>query len=210
MIKLEINPESWKELIKKGYGLDIVFLLKMIEDGVDVQEMCSTPKTASLLQTIWRKELATEEKLTIEGTELLAFISTKSSVKLAKKKTKNEPFDLWWAEYPPSDTFTYKGKSFKGTRALRVKKEDCRVKIASILNSGEYTIEELVEALKLEKEQKAENSYKTGQNKMSYFQNSGTYLFQNTYDSYVELVRQGHKAKESKEESNSSANETYI
>ena len=201
MIELKLSGFQFSEIIKKGYDLNMIFLLKLLLNGEDVM---SNVKIDSIKATMVRKGLIKEDSfdLTVEGKELLEWLSEEEKdVKITKKRTKkNEPFDLWWEEYPISDTFTYKGKSFKGTRALRVKKEDCRVKIATILNSGEYTIEELIQALKLEKEQKAENSYKTGVNKMTYFQGSSTYLHQNTYDSYVELVRQGHKAKENKDE----------
>ena len=119
---------------------------------------------------------------------------------------RDSPFTKWWNTYPATNTFEYRGRKFKGTRALRVKKDDCKVKINKILNSGEYTIEELIEALKLEVYQKCENSFKTNQNKMDYMQNSLTYLTQATYDPFVELVRKGFKAEEKEEE----ANETFI
>ena len=39
-------------------------------------------------------------------------------------------------------------------------------------------------------------SIKTGQNKLSFMQNSMTYLNQFTYESFIELVRKGNKVKE--------------
>src|SRR5690606_37600580 len=91
-------------------------------------------------------------------------------------------------------------KKFKGTRALRVKKDDCKKKIDKILKEKEFNIDELVMALKIEKEQKAEQSYKTGVNKMSYFQNSLTYLNARTFEAYIELYKSGYKLKEQEKE----------
>jgi UDP-3-O-[3-hydroxymyristoyl] glucosamine N-acyltransferase len=64
-----------------------------------------------------------------------------------------------------------------------------------ILNEGEYTIGEIVEALQLEIHQKKEDSVKTGQNKLKYQQNSLTYLNQQSYIPFVDLIRAGHKVK---------------
>lgn len=194
---MNITFEKWEELIKKGYSLDILYYLELIEKGYEPTEISlKSPKLDNIWATMIRKGLVNEGKLTLDGKELLKFLSsTEETPKIIKKKTSTDIFDKWWSTYPPTDTFEYNGRKFKGTRALRVKKDDCKAKIHKILNTGEYTIDELVEALKLEVEQKAENSYKTGTNKMSYFQNSLTYLNQATYDPFVELVRAGHKAQ---------------
>lgn len=200
MIEIKLSPGQYEELFKKGYDLNIIFLLKMIEGEYD--NILTQPKILALSKTIFRKGLINSEGcLTETGRELLSFLSsTEKTPKLIKKKKDKsqevDNFTLWWKNYPATDTFEYKGKKFNGTRALRVKKDECKIKINKILESGEYTINELVEALKLEIQQKAENSYKTGQNKMSFFQNSLTYINQQTFDPFVELVRAGHKAEE--------------
>lgn len=181
----------------------------MLKDEFDVEEFCDdSPKLKGILQSIVRKNLVNEGRVTLEGEELLQFLSSSKGVKLTKKKPNNDDFSKWWSTYPPVDTFSYRGKSFKGSRALRSRKEDCRVKFNKVLSTGEYTLDELIEALKLEIEQKAENSYKSGDNKMKYMQNSLTYLNQATYDSYIQLVRQGFKSK--KEEEKATTNETFI
>jgi len=117
-------------------------------------------------------------------------------VKIVKKRVKDDSFDRWWAKYPGTDSFEYNGKKFSGTRALRVKKEDCKAKIHKIILEAEYTIDDLIGALEIELSQKKENSFKTGQNKLSYLQNSLTYLNQKTYEPYIELYKAGHKIKE--------------
>jgi hypothetical protein len=201
MITKNITPEKFEELYNKGYDLNIICFLEFVQSGV--YEFYN-PKLLALEQTCKRKGLISEDcKITEEGKNLLSFITSLEDVpKITKKKRIPKPvspeddFIKWYKAYPASDTFEYKGKKFTGTRALRVKKDECRVKIEKILLSGEYTIDDMIAALKLEISQKAENSIKTGINKMSYFQNSLTYLNQNTYEAYIELVKAGHKPEE--------------
>jgi hypothetical protein len=59
------------------------------------------------------------------------------------------------------------------------------------LSEGEYTADDLVAALEFEVLQKKENSVKTGTNKMTYMQNSMTYLNQRTFEPFIELVKEG-------------------
>lgn len=194
-IKLELNTGHFEELVKKGYSLDMIFLLMLI--GTTDEAYPNSPKVDNIIQTMKRKGLLSEkEELTDEGGKLLSFLSSKEErPKIPRKKrvVVDEVFDKWWKAYPPTDTFEYNNKKFKGTRALRVKKDECKAKIHKILAEGEYTIEQLIDAVKLEVQQKVENSYKTGQNKMSYFQNSLTYLNQCTYEPFIELLKAGHK-----------------
>jgi len=205
MIELKISPLKYFELLKKGYSLDMIYLLKLLDAEYIIEELISNDdsktlslKLAAIQESIIRKELVTQEgKLTISGKEILDFISLHDITKI-KKRDKTDEFDKWWKEFPSSDTFEYKGKKFVGSRALKAKKEDCRAKIAKIINEGEITMEELIEAIKLEVSQKKEESYKTGQNKLKYIQNSSTYLNQRSFEGYVELVKAGHKIEESK------------
>jgi hypothetical protein len=39
-MKLTIHPEKFLEIIKKSYSLDIIYLLKLIEQNYDVSELC--------------------------------------------------------------------------------------------------------------------------------------------------------------------------
>ncbi len=183
-----ITLQKFQELIKKGYSLDTVFLLQNL-DKIDCIDF-NNPKLAILKQGLIRRGLISEEgRITVDGNELLQFISSPSEEKLVRKPKNDEPFDLFWKSFPGLDSFSYKGRSFSGSRALRVKKEDCKTKIKAILNEGEYTIDDIIGALKLEVEQKMESSLKTGQNKLSYLQNSLTWLNQRGFENYVELFR---------------------
>jgi hypothetical protein len=65
------------------------------------------------------------------------------------------------------------------------------------LEEGEYTLEELVEALRFDVLQKKENSVKTNTNKLTYMQNSLTYLNQRSFEPFIELIKEGVKIQES-------------
>jgi hypothetical protein len=197
----------FKELQKQGISLDKVFLLGLVENGDDIISLCtSSPKLKLLIDTLLRKGFITEKgELTIQGGEILKFLQTESvKTPLSLKIDKPEDFDLWWKTYPGTDTFVHKGVIFTGTRGLRTKKEDCKTKFNNILNEGEYTIKELIDALSLEIHQKKENSVKEKTNKLKFMQNSLTYLNQRTFEPFIELVRQGIKVKETQPSSGGS------
>lgn len=190
---MKITLNKLEQLYKSGYSLDIVFFLKMIQEGSVIGEVCEgNPKLEALYQSLIRKGLITEkDELTIAGEALIKFLNTKEKVKLVKKSSEPSVFDQWWLAYPATDTFKYKNKTFYGTRSLRANREECKIKLEAILNEKEYTLEVLIKALEFEVVQKKENSIKTGANKLTYMQNSLTYLNQRTYESFVDLIKEG-------------------
>ena len=197
-MKLTIHPEKFLEIIKTSYSLDIIYLLKLIEQNYDISELCKeSVKINVLYNTLIRKGLITEteDKLTILGTELLEFIESKSYTKFKKKKFGNDGFDSWWENYPGTDKFIYKGRSFPATRALRANKDECRIKFNKILLEGDYTSEQLIEALKYDVQSKKDNSISTGNNKLSFMQNSLTYLNQRTFEPFIEIIKEGKEIK---------------
>jgi hypothetical protein len=174
----------------------MVFLLKLAEEDVDIKLVCEeSPKLKALYQGIYRKGLLTDDnKLTLAGKAVLQLLDKKEeNVVLKKKSVVEDDFNIWWKTFPGTDTFVHNGVSFAGTRSLRAKKDECKLKLNKILAEGEYTIEELVQAIEYEVLQKKENSVKTSTNKLSYMQNSLTYLNQRTFEPFIELVREGHK-----------------
>lgn len=190
-----MNPLKFKNIIEKGYSLDVMFLLEMCEKEIDLKKFCDTPKLKALRQLIIRKQLITEkETLMLEGQNLLSFYRANDEhVVYEKRKNKEDDFDRWWKAYPGTDTFTYKNKTFSGGRSLRTKKDDCKEKLEKILSEGEYTIDELIAALEFEVLQKKEKSVLNKANALTFMQNSLTYLNQKTYESFVELIREGNK-----------------
>jgi hypothetical protein len=197
-MKLNLTPWHYEELIKKSYSLDHIFLLKLIHENYDVSELIENSlKISAIHQGLVRKGLITDNgALTTIGVELLIFLDTKEKTKLVKKKSTTSDFELWWKAFPGTDTFTHKGKTFTGSRNLRQNPNDCRIKFDKILIEGEYTPQELIEALKFDVLQKKEASVKENTNKLKYMQNSLTYLNQRSYEPYIELIKEGIQIKE--------------
>lgn len=202
---MDIPNNKFEELLKKGYNLDIIWIIEKAKSGWDYDTI-PIQKVDNLIKTAIRKGLLTEEfKLTLEGEELLKFVNTPSTEKLTKKKISNDPFVSFWSLFPANDTFEYRGRKFTGSRGLKQKKPDCKIKLDAILNEGEYTIDQILECLKLEIHQKCEKSYKEGKNHMSFMQNSCTWLNQRSFEGYMELIKKGEKIEEKRQ-----TNETYI
>lgn len=195
---MNITSEQFKVLISKGYSLDVLFILKMIDEGQDISSLTENKKIELLYHTLVRKGLITEDnKVTLEGRSLLGFLSTSEVIIQKRKPVADDGFTKWWSTYPGTDTFTHKGRTFSGTRGLRVKKDDCKLLLTKIVGEGEYTIDELVKALEIEVTQKKDNSVKTGTNKLTYMQNSLTYLNQRTFEPFIELARKESPIEES-------------
>jgi hypothetical protein len=150
-------------------------------------------KIASVYQSLIRKGLITEndDKLTTIGKDLLTFVDTKTSARIIKRKPATTDFEEWWKAYPGTDAFEYKGKSFKGTRALRLYKDDCRLKFDKIILEGDYTAVQLIAALNYEIIQKKENSISTNSNRLTFMQGSAVYLNQRSYEPFIELINEG-------------------
>jgi len=197
-MKLNLSPWHYEELIKKSYSLDHIFLLKLIHENYDVTNLVEDSlKISAIHQGLIRKGLITDNgALTTIGVELLVFLDTKEQTKLVKKKSTTSDFEEWYKTFPGTDTFTHKGKTFTGSRNLRQNPADCRIKFDKILIEGEYTVKELIEALKFDVLQKKEASVQENTNKLKYMQNSLTYLNQRSYEPYIELIKQGIQIKE--------------
>lgn len=198
-MNLKITPYHFEELIKKSYSLDVIYLLKLIEQQFDVQPLCEgSMKIAALYQTLIRKGLIsnTDDKITTMGEELLKFMETKEATKIVKRKPATTEFEEWWKAYPGTDTFTHKSKKFTGTRGLKQNRDECRLKFDKILLEGEYTAAQLIEALEFDVLQKKENSVKTNTNRLSFMQNSFTYLNQRSFEPFIELIKEGATVEE--------------
>lgn len=188
-INIKLAPFHFEELVNKGHTLDHIFLLTLIEQGNDITELCKNNLKINVLhQGLVRKGLITKNnKITTLGTQLLVFLTTRGKSTLKKVESSTE-FDKWWLTYPGTDTFTHRGKTFIGHRSLRINKNDCRTAFNKILLEGEYTASQLIKALGIDVNQKKEISVKQGQNKLSYMQNSLTYLNQRSFEPFIELI----------------------
>ena len=197
-MKFTVTPQQFEELIKKGYNLDVIFLLKLIDEQYDVSPLCDgSMKIASVYHSLIRKGLITnDDKLTTAGRDLLQFMNTKGGARIIKKKPATTDFEEWWKTYPGTDSFEYKGKSFKGTRSLRLYKDDCRLKFDKIILEGEYTAAQLIAALNYEILQKKEASIATNSNRLTFMQGSVVYLNQRTFEPFIELINDGATVNE--------------
>lgn len=187
----------FEKLQNASLTLDHLFLLLQVEDGVDVQSLCKESlKLGALYQGIYRKGLITDAgALSLTGKEMIEWCSTPEApeTKPRRKAKASDEFEAWWKAYPGTDTFKYEGKMFSGTRSLRQKRDECKAKFNKILEEGEYTAQEMIDALEYEVLQKKENSLKEKTNKLKFMQNSLTYLNQRTFEPFIELIREGHK-----------------
>ena len=64
-----------------------------------------------------------------------------------------------------------------------------------ILLEGDYTSEQLVEALKYDVQSKKDNSISTGTNNLTFMQNSLTYLNKKTFEPFIEIIKEGKEIK---------------
>ena len=168
-------------------------MLKLVHEQLDLLPlMTESAKITALVQSLYRKGLITEDgsKITTMGTELLVFMDSKEPRKIEKKKVDNSSFEEWWKAFPGTDTFEHNGRKFVGSRSLRTGKDDCRSKFDKILLEGDHTANDMIDALKFDVLQKKEMSVKTGVNKLSFMQNSLTYLNQRSYEPFIELIKE--------------------
>jgi hypothetical protein len=196
-MKLNIESYHFEELVKRGYSLDLFFLLKLINEKRDISSLLQSAKINNLYATLKRKELITEneDKITTLGQDLIVFMNTKIRKSLPRREDSSK-FAEWWDAYPGTNSFSYKGQEFKGERSLRVNKDKCREEFDKIILSGEYTEDELIKALNYQVNQIKERSVEQRTNKLTYLQNSLTYLNQRTFDPFVEIIREGKQIEE--------------
>jgi hypothetical protein len=150
-------------------------------------------KIAGLYQSLVRKGLVSDvtEKITQQGRELLTFADSEVKEPIKKLKQKTEDFDAWWNAFPSTDNFEHKGKKFPGSRALKRSRDDCRIKFNKILAEGEYVAKDIIDATNLDVYLKKEASLRTGDNKLSFLQNSLTYLTQRSFEPFIEMINTG-------------------
>lgn len=168
--------------------------MSLIKHQIDISKLIeNNVKISVLFSSLIRKGLIVNDgsKLTTIGESLLSYLDNDDQIVLVKKQPKVEEFDLWWKTFPGTDNFTYKNRKFSGSRSLRQNKEDCRTKFNKILLEGDYTATQLIKALELDVEMKKEASIKQGVNKLTFMQNSLTYLNQRSFESFIELINQG-------------------
>lgn len=187
-----ISEQGINELNKAGIDLNGLFLLDCLKNNIELPKL--NAKMEAWQQGLTRKGYITESgRLTVLGTSLL--YAVENGVSFSKTNGvmatlgRDKEFEQWWKIYPSTDVFEYKGKKFQGTRGFRVKKTECFDKFKKILNENEVTSEDLIRALEYEILLKKEGSFREGENKLKYMQNSLTYLTQRTFENFVEISK---------------------
>lgn len=180
-----LKYSHFKELKKKGYSLDSLFVLGLINEGVDIEEL-GDENINLLAKGLIRKSLINEEKkITKLGVEILEFCGTPAA-KLKITKSKNEDFDKWWKIFPASNYFEFKGKVFKGTQSKRLKQMECRALFNKYVTTGEFTAEEIIGATEFHINLTKELSITSGKNELSYISNTHTYLLNKKFEPFIE------------------------
>jgi hypothetical protein len=205
-----MNYNTFTELLKNGLDSNSISMLFFIKEGIDIEE---NPKITGFLSTLKRKGLVEEGKLTEAGEQLLYGVQ-EESIRIVKKKDKEDAYMKYMSYFPASDGWSYKNMSFPKTRAIRKNSDKTKDLFAKAL--AEVGLDKLIKAIIAEVYAKIEDSIRTKQNKMQFFVNTETYLRNKGYSSwmdeeitaqqeieYLELFKKGVKAK-------TSTNETFI
>ena len=193
-MKFNVTPSHFEQLLKQSYSLDHIFLLKLVEANIEIQPLIDgSMKIAGLYQSLIRKGLVSDvtQEITQIGRELLTFADTEVKEPMKKLKQKSSDFESWWNAFPSTDNFEHKGKKFPGSRALKRAREDCRIKFNKILAEGEYVAQDIVDATNLDVYLKKEASVRSGDNQLSFLQNSLTYLVQRSFEPFIEMIKTG-------------------
>jgi len=212
-MKFNVTPFHFEQLLKQSYSLDHIFLLKLVEANIDIQPLTDgSMKIAGLYQSLVRKGLVSDvtQSITQVGRELLTFADSEVKQSMKKLKIKESEFDNWWNAFPSTDHFEYNGRKFTGSRGLKRSREDCRIKFNKILAEGEYKGEDIVNATLLDVYLKKEASVKSGENRLSFIQNSFTYITQRSFEPFLEMILTGINPMKMHQSSNTKTGSTDI
>lgn len=193
---VNISLQAYREMTNMSISISHLYLLELSYNGQyeKIESLSDILKVKGYLQTlIERKEYMTDEyKLTESGKELYEKFAGLSKnidyIPKPQKKTSEQLFEEWWAEYPKTTHWSSTGRVFQGDRALKLKKQLCRDKYVKILNEG-FDHQDLVKALKYEIKLKKELSIKQGVNKMEYMKNTEAYLNARVFENFIEAAK---------------------
>lgn len=188
---MNITLEKYIKILDAGYSLDVLYLLKLIKEGVDITEAILHPRVDAINQMLLRKQLVTDDnKVTMSGEDLLGYLEEDdTSTKGIVKRLKTNDFEKWWVTYPSTNMFTYKTKTFKGTQNKRIKKIECRQLFNKYLNEG-FTADDIINATEYHFEVAKDVSFKKGENQLSFIANSERYLREKMFEPYIEIYKQ--------------------
>lgn len=197
-MNIYINLDAISELEKLHLNASHFIVLDYIYHD---EEKVHSHVPMVLFQTLQRKGYITPEAhLTEQGKKLYELLCNprfSSDIMDARKEIRkikrdyNAQYSEWIKLYPATATWKDKltGKEWIDTRILRKHTPDTERLYLEILANGEYTHEEMCNALLFQIEMVKKDSMRTGQNKMIYFQGTLPYLHQQTFIKQIETMR---------------------
>jgi hypothetical protein len=184
--QLNLTISHFSALLAENFSLDHIFLLELASKGTNIF-LLKGKRIASAVQTLNRKYLIDADgHVTDEGFKVLNLKFNAPAVEITEIVPSR--FDDWWNVYPATDGFKHEGREFYRSRALRISKEDCKKKFDVIIAKGLYTADQIIEATKIDVETRKKASVREDKNKLTFLQNSATYLNQLSFDPFVELI----------------------
>lgn len=188
-----ISQVGFQELLKASLTLDQLFYLECVKHKVDLKEVVTRDRLLSWKQSLIRKGFLTEDgEVSVLGAALLEAVGSGNPFKgaLEEKIVVNEKdFEAWWAAFPSSDIFEYKGRKFSGSRSLKYAKKDCKVVFDKIINEGGTTGADLIRCIEYEVLMKKEESVKNNENKMKFMKSAMSYLNSRQYEGFLETSK---------------------
>src|SRR5882724_8829713 len=144
-----ITAEGFQTLTQAGLDMNGLFLLDCLRQNYDIGQL--SEKMEAWRQNLWRKGFITDEnKITVSGNTLLSSVESGTPFQIKGNQEVTSFFERWWKTYPSTDHFEHRGKLFKGSRGLKLKKSDCATRFQKILNEGEHMGDDLIRALEYE------------------------------------------------------------
>jgi len=116
------------------------------------------------------------------------FQNVDEKTKLHTKKIKkvDEDFEKWWENFPA----TASHGRWQSTRNLRVKKDECQVKFRKILDEHKYTLDTLIDVLKLEVSMRKSQSDVRGKNEMDFMKGTLSYLNSRQFEVWIQWKKE--------------------
>lgn len=186
---INVSNSLFKRLVGIGrISLDEIFLLQKAIEGYNVKDFEET-KIKALINKIIRGGWITEDGLVTEaGIKMWESLFSKTEdLQLNKIEKTEDAFELWWDAFPRNNGFEYKGKKFPVTQSKRGKKEECKVKFHKILSEGQYTVEQLINAVHAEVQARMEDSITKKSNQLDFMSSTLPYLNKGNYEAFIDV-----------------------
>lgn len=165
--------------------------MERIKKGDNPSVFLTSPREKALLNGMIKRLLLTEDyKISPAGEEIFDIqnIDFQQPIAVKAEKIASE-FDNWWSVYPPTNNFEFNGRMFKGTRKMNINKSNCKEIFDRYVSLKLFTAEDIIRATDYHINLAKEESYKTGQNKVSYITNSERYLKEKYFEPYIDLSK---------------------